>query len=116
MTGTGLTSVHAAHHLALAAPNKHKENRLLHVGIGATGWGHNTCIGNPGTSDLSPAALEARGVLPNADAATTQQITDARQRIDDWLDAVPGRRLADWDEGIWSPAHLVGRVTFTTDS
>ncbi|WP_420626053.1 fibronectin type III domain-containing protein [Candidatus Poriferisodalis sp.] len=96
MTGTGLTSVHAAHHLALAAPKRQRENRLLHVGIGATGWGHNTCIGNPGPRDLSPAALEALGFFPDADTATTQQITDARQTIEDWLDAVPGRRLADY--------------------
>ena len=83
MTGTGLSD-HAKYHLALAAPNQHKENRLLHVGIGATGWGHNTCIGNPGSRDLSPKALEALGFT----ITTPQLIADARQTIDDWL----GRR------------------------
>ena len=92
MTGTGL-SVHAKHHLALAAPNKHKENRLLHVGIGLTGWGHNTCISNPGSRDLSPKALEALGFT----VSTPQLIVDARQTIDDWLDADITRRLADYD-------------------
>ena len=44
MTGTGLTSDHAKHHLALSPPKQQRENRLLSVSIGATGWGHHTCL------------------------------------------------------------------------
>ena len=95
MTGTGLSD-HAKHHLALTAPRAAPENRLLHVGIGATGWGHNTCIGNPGSRDLSAAALEALG-FP---ASTPHLIEDSRNTIDAWLSAVPGRRLADYDGGV----------------
>ncbi|WP_420625975.1 hypothetical protein [Candidatus Poriferisodalis sp.] len=44
---------HAKDHLALSPPRSGSENRLLHVGIGATGWGHNTCIANPDTTDTT---------------------------------------------------------------
>ena len=99
MTGTDANanqlSDHAKHHLALAGPRGAPENRLLHVGIGPKGWGHNTCIGNPGSQDLSPKALEALG-FP---VTTPQLVESSRNTIDAWLNAVPGRRLADYDGG-----------------
>ena len=145
MTGTDADSNQlsddAKHHLALAAPKEYKENRLLHVGVGLTGWGHNTCKSDPASSDLTAVQLGAFGLISDADTATPQQIADARQAIDDWLDADPDRRLADyqgsgpvkadnpqyniygptWDGGfyaggIWAPKHVVGSVTFTTNS
>ena len=100
MTGTDANGNqlgnHAKHHLALAPPREDSENRLLHVGIGRTGWGHNTCKRDPGSSDLTALQLELLGLIPNAAGATTQQIENARQVIDDWLDAGSSRRLADY--------------------
>ena len=124
MTGTDANGNqlgnHAKHHLALAPPREDSENRLLHVGIGRKGWGDNTCKRDPGSSDLTALQLELLGLIPNAATATTQQIEDARQVIDDWLDAGSSRRLADYPAtgGVIKPEdlnyNLYGAIIYPT--
>ena len=83
MTGTGLSD-HAKHHLALAGPRAAPENRLLHVGIGATGWGHNTCIGSPDTTDttnkvtVTPTFVE---IGPGSTATYTVTLEDVPNSV-----------------------------------
>ncbi|WP_423920640.1 hypothetical protein [Candidatus Poriferisodalis sp.] len=74
MTGTDANGNqlgnHAKHHIALSPPRSSPENRLLHVSIGTTGWGHNTCIGNPDTTDTTDKVTVSTTFVELAPGAT----------------------------------------------
>ncbi len=130
MTGTGLTSNHAKHHLALSPPKRQRENRLLHVGIGAKGWGHHTCLPdapedalNEGCTHTDDAYVTVGGLQPG-----TTYTAEALFRLISEEEYIGGQGagvkaenfIPTWDGGfypggIWSPAHLLGTVNFTTD-
>ncbi|WP_419553975.1 fibronectin type III domain-containing protein [Candidatus Poriferisodalis sp.] len=61
---------HAKDHLALAPPRGGPENRLLHVGIGYKGWGHNTCLRNRDSTDTTDKVTVSKAFVELAPGST----------------------------------------------